>query len=163
MVLVLVGGRLDPLLVMLVAIPTRLLLDLSYFLAARHSGLAVLARTRWAPTVLRPASRPRSVRTLQRVALLYASAPVDIALGLGPTRPGRFLAVASVGTTLSTLFYLLVATSVSRPASGVVDWVARHCDGVTVAIVVGLAAGAALVVRRRRNGQQPQGPSAPDR
>jgi len=148
-VLVLVGGRLDAWIALIIAVPTRLLLDLAYFLAARHGGLAVLGRFRWGALVVRPMAHHRSVRALQRIALVYASTPVDIALGLGPTSLPRFLAVTGVGTTVSTVFYLLVASSVAGPAGGVLDWVARHATVVTLVIVVAVVAAVAVGVRRR--------------
>jgi len=155
-VLTLVAGRIDLVLLLLVTLPTRLLIDVAYFLAARYGGLALVERYAWSAVLVRPFSRRWAVRSLLAVALFSTSIPVDVALGLGPTRLRVFLTVGTVGALTSTVFWVVVSRSAQRPSGTVVDWFSAHTVLATMAILLAMGAVTALQIwRRGRKVRQP--------
>lgn len=149
-ILTLVANKIDLALLLLIALPARLLIDVAYFLAARYGGLALVERYAWSATLVGPFSRRWAVRSLLTVALFSTSIPVDIALGLGPTRLRVFLAVGTVGALTSTVFWAVVSRSAQRPSGTVVNWFSEHTLLATIAILLAMGAAALLQVWRRR-------------
>jgi ubiquinone/menaquinone biosynthesis C-methylase UbiE len=137
-IFVLVAGKAAPVLILLVAIPLRVLIHLAYYELGRWGGEVVVTRTKFGVWALETLSRRWFGAVLLAITIMHQGTPVDIALGARNTSRTRVVAMLLVGVSLSSAFYLWLGTQLAPFSGEFVGFLGEH--EWTVGAVVGVLA-----------------------
>lgn len=146
-VLLLVGHRVNPLMMFAIALPPRLLVHIIYFHLGRFYGEPLLQLLRPGRAGLRLLRHTWAKALVLASVLLYQTTPADLSLGILRTRLRTFLPVLILGAAASTVLLIAAGRGLADLAVPATRWVTGHGPAVTTALAV-LAAAQALLIRR---------------
>ncbi|NYI07269.1 hypothetical protein [Allostreptomyces psammosilenae] len=149
--LLLAGAQAPFVAALLLGSATRILIDTSYFLVARHHGTRVAALVRPGRGLLGVVDGMRTRRGLLALSTVYSGTPVVIALGLGSCRLRHFLACSATGTVASTAGYLAAAHGLAAQFGAVVSWIEDHRLLVAAPVAVLALLGVGRLLLRLRS------------
>jgi hypothetical protein len=145
--ILLLSGQLPPLVLVLIAVPLRLLFHVAYYELGRWSGTAFVTRSpagRWA---LAKARHPLVGQVLLLSCLVHQSTPVDLTLGARATPRRMVIPMLATGVLVSTLVlvYLGKELGLSR---WLVKLLLEHRTVAAGVLLTVAAAGLIVSVRR---------------
>jgi hypothetical protein len=160
-VLLLVGGSVPFVPTLLVAVPARALVRVSYFGIARNDLRGLLTLRPGGQRLVDALSRRGTERALLWFCLINANPAVDAALGGGRVTWRRFLAFVVPGMALQTSVYLLAARAVSPWGRSAVGWFDAHAtEGFLLLVALGGLRAGVRVLRRRWRSRADSEPAA---
>ncbi|WP_148088686.1 hypothetical protein [Saccharothrix texasensis] len=125
-IMVLLTGRLPPMVIVLVAVPLRLLIHIAYYELGRWGGERLVSRTRAGAWALRALSRRWLGAALLVSCLVHQSTPVDMALGARGTARHRVIAALVFGVSLSSVLIVWLGTQLTPFSAEILEFLREH-------------------------------------
>ncbi|EWM12069.1 hypothetical protein [Kutzneria sp. 744] len=146
--MLLLAGKLSPVDIVLVAVPLRLLIHISYFELGRWGGEMLVARTRAGAWALNALSRRWLGMVLVISCLVHQSTPVDMALGARGTRRRPVVIALLAGVTISSILLVWLGTHLTPYSAAVLAVIGDH--PLATLVLVGVLAATALMLSARQ-------------
>lgn len=152
--LVLVGDHVAPAAAVAIAATSRTLVDMAYFVMARHGALPVVERFGVGKNLASGVSRRTATRGLLVTAFFWSSTPVIAAIGLGKTPAVKFLAITGAGNVATSLAFVISGRQLSEYVAPVSSWIAANGTQLTLGLGGAVVLSTLMALARNRRSKR---------